>query len=201
MVAASHHEEPMRMTEIEYFEFEEKSETRHEFVNGKVYAMTGASRKHTVICMNLGTTLNNQLASKDCTPVANELRLKVAAKVSYRYPDVMVICGEPSFVNKRVDTIDNPTVIIEVLSSSTALIDYNEKLREYRQLETVQEYLLVSQNEARIEKYARYDADKWLYSETIGLENRIELPSIECVLALSDIYNKITFDSDSDEIV
>lgn len=140
-----------------------------------------------------------QLLNKDCVGVLTNLRVKVVSTVSYRYPDVMVICGEPQFVDKRVDTISNPILIIEVLSPGTALIDRNEKLREYRQLNTVQEYLLVTQNEARIEKFLRRDADTWLYKETIGLENSLDLPSIACVLALADVYNKLTLDSETQE--
>jgi Uma2 family endonuclease len=198
MVAASN-EKPVRMTEAEYLAFEEQSELKHEFVNGEILAMTGASWKHTVICTNLGIAIGRQIADKNCTAVLADMRLKVESTVSYRYPDMMVICGEPEFVNKRVDTISNPTVIIEVLSTATALIDRNEKLREYRQIDTVQEYLLVSQNEARIEKFVRQNKDVWIYTETIGLLKALDLPSIGCVLKLADVYNKISFDSTTQE--
>ncbi|MDQ7024987.1 MAG: Uma2 family endonuclease [Anaerolineae bacterium] len=199
MVAASQIEQPMRMTEAEYLQFEENSDTKHEFVNGEIIAMTGASWKHGAICTNLSIAIGRQLINKDCMLFAGDLRLKVVSTVSYRYPDVMVICGEPEFVDKRVDTISNPILIIEVQSPSTELIDRNPKLREYRQLDTVQEYLLVTQNEARIERFLRQDTDSWLYTETVGLENNIALPSIGCVIALSDVYNKLTLDSDSEE--
>jgi Uma2 family endonuclease len=195
MVAASDKEKPLRMTEAEYLQFEQDSDTKHEFVKGEIIAMTGASWNHSVICFNIGTTLNNQLAGKDCTVVGGDMRLKVTSKLSYRYPDVMVICGQPDFVDSRVDTISNPKVIIEVLSGATALIDRNEKLREYRQVETVEEYLLVSQNEARIERFMRTDTDTWIYTDTVGLEKTIDLPSIGCVLALADVDNKLTLDN------
>ena len=198
MVAASN-EKPVRMTEAEYLAFEEQSEVKHEFANGKIYAMTGASWNHNVICANLSIAIGRQLIDKNCTIVPGDLRLKVTSTLSYRYPDIMVICGQPNFVDKRTDTISNPTVIIEVLSAATALIDRNEKLREYRQIETVQIYLLVSQNEARVEKFVRQDKDAWVYTETIVLEKSLDLLSIGCVLVLADVYNKVSFDSTTQE--
>jgi Uma2 family endonuclease len=196
MVAASN-EKLVRMTEAEYLAFEEQSELKHEFVNGEILAMTGASWHHALICTNIGAAIGQQIINKDLAAVLN-FRLKVGSAV-YRYPDVMVVCGEPEFVNKRVDTISNPTVIIEVLSTATALIDRNEKLREYRQIDTVQEYLLVPQNEARIEKFVRQNKDVWIYTETIGLVKALDLPSIGCVLKLADVYKKISFDSNTKE--
>lgn len=190
-------QEPLFMTEAEYLQFEENSETKHEFVNGKVYAMAGASWRHNVICLNTGTTINRQLVDKPCTAVSSDIRVRVDAKVSHRYPDVVVVCGEPEFVDNRVDTISNPTLIVEVLSPSTALIDLNEKLHEYIRLPSLQEYILITQHEARIERYLRQEAsEEWLYKQVSGLESHIYLPSIDCVLMLSDIYQKVTFESD-----
>lgn len=117
MVSAQFQQQnPLQMTEQEYLIFEEKSDTKHEFVNGNVYAMTGASWTHNVICLNTGATLNNQLKNKGCTAVVGDVRLKVESKVSHRYPDIMIVCGEPEFFDNRVDTINNPTLIIEILS-------------------------------------------------------------------------------------
>ena len=188
MLAAQ--QEPLRMSETDYLVFEEQSENKHEYVNGEIFAMTGASLTHTVICQNTGTTLNNQLVDSPCLVVSSDLRLKVQSRVSFRYPDVMVICEEPQFVDNRVDTITNPTVIVEVLSPSTALTDRNEKLDEYTQLDSMQEYVLISQHEARIERYMRHESGEWLYRKVAGLESSIELPSIGCILALAAIYKK-----------
>lgn len=184
-------------TEADYLAFEAASDIKHEFANGAIIAMTGASWKHNVICVNTSTTLNVQLATKDCRVTANDLRLKVLSKRSYRYPDVMVICGDPQFVDDRTDTISNPTVIIEVLSEKTALIDRNEKLDEYLQIEAVQEYVLISQAAAKIERYLRQESGDWLYSHATGLDSSLDLPSIDCVLALTDVYKKVTLESDT----
>ncbi|MDQ7024965.1 MAG: Uma2 family endonuclease [Anaerolineae bacterium] len=189
-------DEPLYMSEAEYLEFEEKSEIKHEYVAGYVYAMAGASWNHTVINGNTHSTLDAQLLDKPCVVVSNDLRLKVETKkVSFRYPDVMVICGKPEFIENRVDTINNPTIIIEVLSPATALEDRNAKLDEYTGLNSVEEYVLVSQEEAKIERYTRQESGEWLYRKVAGLENNIDLRSIDCVLELSQVYKKVDLPS------
>ena len=201
MVAAQPQEQhPPQMTIEAYFAFEEASETRHEYVNGRVYAMTGASWNHTVITGNTQAHLHAQLRGKPCTSIPNEMKLKVDSKsVSFRYPDLMVVCGDPQFFENRKDTISNPTVIIEVLSPSTALKDRNEKLEEYIKIDSLQEYVLISQHEAKVERFKRDASDEWLYKPVKGLENSLELPSIACVMELSALYEEIEFDKqDSD---
>lgn len=184
------------LTEAAYLAFEDDSDFKHEYANGQVVTMTGASWAHNIISVNTSTSLNVQLAQKDCRVTAGDMRVKVLAKESYRYPDVMVICGEPEFVQERQDTISNPTVVIEVLSEGTALMDRNEKLEEYIQIETLQEYVLISQAEAKVERYLRQESGDWLYTQATGLESSIALPSIECTLALTDVYNKVTLEAD-----
>lgn len=178
-------------TETEYLEFERTSDIRHEYVDGRVIAMTGASLAHNFICVNTSTSLNVQLMQKNCRVASNDLRLKVVSKRSYRYPDIMVICGDPQITDDRPDTITNPILIIEVLSESTALIDRNEKLDEYLQIESVQEYVLISQQVAKVERYLRQASGNWLYTQVSGLDHVLELPSIGCKLALADVYNKV----------
>ena len=193
MVATPQEQDPLKMTVSDYLAFDEQSAVKHEFVNGDVYAMTGASWTHNVICQNVGASLHGQLRGKDCTVVANDMRLKIASKAIYRYPDAMVICGEPQFVDERKDIINNPTVIIEVLSPSTALIDRNEKLDEYTEIPSLKAYLLVAQDDAKIESYQRNQSGIWTYAKTSGLEHQIELPSINCLLALADVYETVRF--------
>ena len=198
-MAQPQEKDPLYMSESEYLEFEEKSETRHEYVNGRVKAMAGASWTHTVITQSTGTTLDMQLLDTECVVVSSEIKLKVdSKKVSFRYPDVMVVCGEPDFVDNRVDTIDNPKLIVEVLSPSTALEDRNEKLDEYTRLESLQEYVLISQDEARIERYLRQDSGDWLYSNVRGLDASLILPSIGVTLDFTFVYKKITLKHDTD---
>lgn len=196
-MAQPQEQEPLYMSEAEYLEFEENSEFKHEFVNGRVYAMSGGSVRHGVITVNISTDLNIQLEDKDCKVSSPDTRVKVEAMKSFRYPDVTVYCGQEMYVNNRVDTLGNPLVLVEVLSPSTALTDRNEKLEEYVKSDTLQEYVLVSQNEAKVEIFTRHESGKWLYSIVKGLEQSFELSSIGCKLELSRIYRKVTLDRDS----
>jgi Uma2 family endonuclease len=196
---AAQPENPAPMTEAEYLALEASSEYKHEYSQGSVYAMTGGSIRHGVITVNIGTQLNNQLANRDCTVTSSDVRIYIARKQAYRYPDVMVFCGDPAYVRERIDTISNPVVLIEVLSPSTALVDRNDKLLEYTRVESLQAYLLVSQHEPRIERYMRHESGEWLYTIASGLDSEIALPAIGCTLALSKVYQKVTFDqSESD---
>lgn len=182
------------MTEAEYLAFDAANEIKHEFKRGRVYAMTGASVRHNVITANTITHLNNQIGERDCTVTSSDVRIHIASKRAYRYPDVTVFCGDPVYVEGRVDTITNPVLLVEVLSPSTALIDRNDKLAEYTQIDSLQVYLLVSQREARVERYMRHGADEWLYTIASELDDSVALPSLDCTLALSEIYRKVSFD-------
>lgn len=189
-------QKPLLMSEAEYLEFEEKSEIRHEYVGGKVYAMAGAEWEHTMIAQSASSALYAQLRGKRCKIGTNDLKLKVQSeKVSYCYPDFMVICDEPNFVGSRT-IIDNPTLIVEVLSPSTALEDWNTKLSEYTALSSVMEYMLISQNEAKIVVFSRDESGKWLYQAVSGLESSLDLPSIGCTLALADVYEQVSLDNE-----
>lgn len=190
-------QDPLHMSEAEYLEFEEKSEFKHEYVRGRVYAMSGGSVRHGVITVNISTDLNIQLEDKDCRVASPDVRVQVEEMESYRYPDVMVYCGEEEYTNERVDTLANPLVIVEVLSPSTALKDRNEKLDEYLESKTLQEYVLVSQHEAKVEVFSRHESGKWLYDNYKGLDATLKLTSIGCILELSRIYRKVTLDRKS----
>ncbi len=181
-----------KMTETEYLEFERTSDVKHEYRHGEIFDMAGASRKHNLISANLVRIIGNQLLEKPCGVYSADMRVKVDTK-AYTYPDVVAVCGEIEFADNVFDTLLNPTVIIEILSPSTALIDHNEKLHEYIQIGSLQEYVLVSQNQARIERYLRQDSGDWLYTQIMDLQGSIKLPSIACKLALSDVYKKVTF--------
>ena len=113
----------------------------------------------------------------------------------------MVICGEPNFIDNR-KIIDNPTVVVEILSPSTALEDRNAKLDEYRTLASVQDYMLVSVDETKVEVFSRHKSDKRFYVAVKGLDANIELPSIGCILAIANMYEQVTLKNDDnpDEI-
>jgi len=183
------------VTPEEYLAAERKAERRSEYLNGEVFAMAGASRRHVQISGNLITTLNNQLKGRDCDVYATELRVRVNPKGNYlyAYPDVSVVCGESKFEDERFDTLLNPKVIIEILSPSTEPFDRGKKFTLYRQIDSLAEYLLIAQDETRVEQYVRQPGGDWVLSERTGLDDAVTLPSLGLNLKLSDIYYRVSF--------
>jgi Uma2 family endonuclease len=182
------------VTEQQYLAFEQNSETKHEYTGTEIIAMTGASREHNIIALNISTSLNSQLAERPCEIYQSDMRVQVKATGSYRYPDISVVCGTPEFADTNPESLLNPTVLIEVLSTSTSITDRIQKLREYRRISSLQEYLLISQDSPRVERYLRQDDINWLYTDLSGIKQKLKLPSIACVLQFSDIYRRIAFD-------
>ncbi len=182
-----------RLTPEQYLEAERAAEFRHEYYNGQIYAMSGGSYQHAQIIAGLIRELGNALKKRPCSVASNDLRLRVSPDGLYTYPDAVVICGEPKFVDDRQDTLLNPTLIVEVLSSSTEAYDRGPKAAQYRKLESLQEYVLVSQAEPRIEVFRRQSGGHWLLSEATGLEAICHFESLECAISLADIYDKVTF--------
>ena len=182
------------ITPEEYLAFERKAENKNEYVNGEIFAMAGASRKHNLIVGNLVRELGQQLKGKPCEVYPGEMRVKAPASRSYVYPDVVVVCSEPQFEDDHFDTLLNPTLVVEVLSKSTESYNRLAKSSYYRTIESLSEYLLVSQEEYRVEQYIKQADGRWLLSDVRLLEGLIELTSIGCSLALRDIYDRITFD-------
>jgi len=182
------------ITPEEYLAFERKAETKNEYVNGEIFAMTGASRKHNLIALNIAGELRQQLKGKPCEVYPGDMRVKAPASRSYVYPDVVVVCGEPQLEDDYLDTLLNPTLVVEVLSKSTESYNRLAKSSYYRTIESLSEYLLVSQEEYRVEQYVKQAEGRWLLADVRALEAEIELESIGCSFALRDIYERITFD-------
>jgi Uma2 family endonuclease len=176
-----------------YLAFERQSDIRHEFRDGEIYAMSGASRNHNRIASNVNGIFFSQLATSPCEAFQSDLRVRVSPS-NYTYPDVVVVCGEAQFEDKEVDTLLNPTVIIEVLSPSTESYDRGDKFRRYRGLDSLQEYVLIAQDNYYIEHYVRQSEGQWLFSEAAQPDDVVVLPSINCTLLLSQVYQKVTFE-------
>ena len=185
-----------RMSVDDYLVFEAKSDLRHEFSQGQVFVMTGASRRHNLICGSTYATLYQQLIDRPCEVYQSDMRVQINTddENAYRYPDIAIVCEPPRLTDTSPESLLNPIVLIEVLSSSTAIIDRDPKLREYRQIKSVQAYVLISQTSPRIECYQRQTNQAWQYIDINGLDNSLSLPSIDCVLSLQDVYHKVTFD-------
>lgn len=180
------------LTSEEYLAWERKSDTKHEYLRGEIIAMSGASFAHNIITANITTALNNQLMRSDCIAIASDMRVRTQPEASYFYPDVLVVYGEPRFEDNTFDTFLNPVVLVEVLSPSTETYDRGEKFKHYQQLTSLREYILISQNEARVKLYRRQEA-QWKSAEFCAIEDTFALTSIDCELALENIYRRVDF--------
>ncbi len=181
------------ITEAEYLIFEREAEIKHEYLAGQVVAMSGASRVHNLICTNIVGALHPHLQDKPCEIYQSDMRIKVAATGLYTYPDLTIVCGEPHFADAFVDTLVNPTLIIEVLSPSTESYDRGKKFHHYRQLASLQEYVLVTQDAPRLERYVRRENAVWEFTAADGLGATLQLTALDYLLALADVYAKVSF--------
>ena len=178
------------LTPEEYLVWERKQPFKNEYHNGQIVAMSGASRAHNRITVDIVTQLNNQLMDGECEVFAGDMRVRTDPTVSYYYPDVIVVCGESRFEDDTFDTLLNPILVVEVLSPSTAAYDRGEKFEHYKQIASLQEYILVSQDNVRVEHYSR-QGSQWI-SNTFGhFEDMLSLASIECTLPLRAIYRRV----------
>ncbi len=180
------------ITPAEYLEIERKAETKSEYIDGRMYAMSGASEAHNIITLNIGSELRSQLRGRPCRAYVADMRVKVSATGAYTYPDVVAVCGERQLEDEHVDTLQNPTVIIEVLSRSTEAFDRGEKFFHYGQIESLQEYVLVAQDRIHVDHYVR-DGERWVFSSISKVNGRLVLPSVGCDVSLAQIYENVDF--------
>jgi Uma2 family endonuclease len=177
----------------EYLALERKAEFKSEYIDGVMVAMPGASRRHNLIVVNLAREFSQQLRARPCEAYTSDMRVRVPSPRIYPYPDVVVVCGEPQFEDEQVDTLLNPTLIVEVLSESPERYDRGRKFGLYRTIDSLAEYLLVAQDECRIEQYVKQPDGGWLLSDHHALAAMINLSSIQCQLALNEVYDKVAW--------
>ena len=183
-------------TAEEYLSLERGASIKSEFHDGQIYAMTGASRAHNLITINIARELSQQLKQRPCEAYINDMRVKATTARSYHYPDIAVVCGKPEFEDAQADTLLNPTLLIEVLSPSTEAYDRGGKFAHYRKIASLREYLLVTQDQPGIERYLR-QGEVWILSEAQGLDASVSLESIDCRLSLREVYDKVFEDSEN----
>ena len=184
------------ISEAAYLAFELASTLKHEYFHGNIYAMTGGTEAHNLLAGNSHATLHAQLRRRPCKTYTSDQRIKVVATGLHTYPDVTVVCGQPQFIDRPRQTLINPTVIIEVLSPSTERYDRGMKFQNYRTIPSLQDYLLISQNDHHIEHYMRQENGEWLLRDATGLAAIIVIRSIDCTLKLEDVYEKVEFEPD-----
>ena len=187
----------------EYLARERTADERHEFIDGEIYQMAGESDEHGDISVNLISELRFQLKNKDCRVRAKDAKVKSGGfnpaagksiKGMFSYPDLVVVCGEVIYHDKKKDVILNPKVIIEVLSDSTEVFDRNNKFIRYQMFnETLTDYVLVSQDKPQVEHFVRQDDNGWKHYTYIGTDKICRIESIECVLDLKEVYDRIVF--------
>ena len=182
-----------KYTPAEYLALEEKAETKSEYWNGEIVAMAGGNINHQQVVSNLTVEITNKVKGR-CRVFPSEMKVWVKKRDKFFYPDLTVICGQPSFYKNRRDTIDNPRLIIEVLSKSTASFDRAEKFLSYQTLKSLEEYVLVSQEKPIVEQHIKREDGNWIYQATIGVESSVRFPSIETTLTLKDIYDLVEFE-------
>jgi Uma2 family endonuclease len=192
----SAHAQP-RLSEEQYLELERKAEFRHQFYDGIMYAMSGGSPSHAFIISALNGELRNALKKRSCQVASSDLRVRVSRGGLYTYPDVVVVCGDLSFADDHKDTLTNPTLLVEVLSPSTEAYDRGFKTEQYRKIDSLLEYVLVSQSRAHIEVFAKSPSGQWVLSEFTGLDTTCRFDSIDCSIPLAEIYDKIVFEETS----
>ena len=185
-----------RYTPAEYLALERAAEVKSEYLNGEIFLMSGASRRHNVIVTNIVRELSAQLRGRPCETYAIDMRVRVSDAGLYTYPDVVAVCGEPMLEDRHLDTLLNPTLIVEVLSPSTEAYDRGRKFEFYRKLPSLREYLVVSQDAAHIDRFVVDDFGRWTLTDASGLDATLDVVSVDCALRLADVYERIEFEAD-----
>jgi Uma2 family endonuclease len=186
----------------EYLAFERKADERHYYLDGEIFAMAGENDAHGIITVNVVVTLGSQLKGSPCQARTKDTKVRSGpipesgrlSRGLFTYPDILVVCGEPEYHDAFTDVILNPAAILEVLSPSTEAFDRGEKFNRLQTWNpTLRDFLLVSQDQARIEHYSRQADGSWSYQRHVGLETEFAISSIRCTLKVADVYDRIKF--------
>lgn len=183
---------PLPITDEEYLYLERRAEFKHELIDGVVVAMAGVRRAHSLICTNLSRIISSQLLDKPCEVHAIDFRVRAEKRRNYFYPDLVIACDDPQFVDNEFDTLTNPTVIIEILSPSTEKIDRGPKFHAYLKIPSLKAYLMIAQDRYSVEIYSR-QGEGWHYQRYQMPEDRIEIESIGVRLTVAEIYHLVKF--------
>ncbi|MDQ3061447.1 MAG: Uma2 family endonuclease [Acidobacteriota bacterium] len=184
-----------KYTPEEYLALEEKAEYKSEYVNGYIFKMAGGTEAHITISFNATKLFADKLRGK-CRAYQSDMKVWVEEVGTYFYPDVTVVCGERRFHKGKRDIVENPILLIEVLSQSTKEYDKNDKFFTYQHIESFQEYVLISQNQPAVQQYIRQTDGGWKYKATIGLNSEVYFESVDATLSLQDIYDLVEFEEE-----
>jgi Uma2 family endonuclease len=177
----------------EYLTLERGAEFKSEYLNGVIYAMAGSSPEHSAITANVTIALGAALRGTPCQLFTSDLKVATSPTGLFAYPDLSLVCEEPRFHDEHRDVLTNPSVIIEVLSPSTEAYDRGRKFVQYQRLASLTDYLLIAQDEPRVEHFRRQEGGEWLYSKVEGLGSTLPVASLGVTLPLSEVYERIRF--------
>ena len=180
-----------RLSPEEYLALERQSAGKHEYLEGEVFAMSGATRRHNLIALHTAAALLSQLHDRPCEVYIGDMRIRIDATGLYTYPDVVVVCGEPQFADAEIDTLLNPISIVEVLSPSTEGYDRGKKFAHYRTIASLAEVVFISQERVEVERFSRQPDGDWILHAANRLEDRLPLPAIGCEISLAAIYERV----------
>lgn len=180
------------LTPEEYLVIEREAEFKHDYWNGRMYCTAGAAEAHNSINLNVAGDLHQQLRSRPCHVLASLMRVRTPSNL-FTYPDALVVCDEPVFLDEREDTLLNPNLIVEVLSPSTERYDRGLNFEQYRTIEALREYLMLASDRIHAELFTRQPNGQWSLSEWSDREDTVPLQSCDCVLKLNDVYEKVKF--------
>jgi Uma2 family endonuclease len=188
-----------RYTVEEYLALELASTTKHEFYDGEIFAMAGASAPHNLVALNVASELRSALRDRDCVAFPSDLRVLLPTGL-YTYPDASVVCGPRDIeMIGGLDTLKNPTLIVEILSPSTEAYDLGRKFDHYRTIPSLKGYLILRQDRPRVYHYLRRGDGDWGLTAADGIDGRVKLPEIDVALSLADLYAKVEFPPAEDE--
>ncbi len=174
----------------EYLDFERQAKLKHEYRDGAIHAMSGASRGHCLIATNLAREVSQGLKGKPCETYPGAMRVYTPATGRYTYPDLVVACGSPAFQDGHVDTLLNPTLVVEILSPSTEAYDRGEKFDRYREIPSLREYVLVRQDRVLVERFTLADGG-WVVGRSTRLDETLRLLSVGCDVPLGEVYARV----------
>lgn len=183
-----------RITPEQYLAIERAAEIKSEYYDGQMFAMSGGTLPHALIGLNLGSAARNALQGRNCHAVNSDLRMRISPHGPFVYPDVTIYCGSAILADDYRDILLNPAVVFEVLSKSSEAYDRGFKFAQYRTIESLREYVLVSQTEPRMEVFLRQSDGSWNLREFVGMDAVCHLAGIDCNIALADVYEGVTLE-------
>lgn len=179
-----------RLTPEEYLKQEREATLKSEYRDGQLRAMAGASREHNRINTNLVRELGTQLKNSPCDVFSQDMKTRTSP-TKFAYPDVVIVCGEPEFLDNEEDVVTNPTVIFEILSPNTESYDRGDKFADYQQRTSLKEYVLIAQDKVSVERYTRQESGLWLYERLARRDDTLTLSSVNASLPLDEIYYRV----------